>query len=269
MRDLFEKSLVVIGGASGLGLSAARVFVEEGAQVVVAGRVRDAVERASRLLGPQAIAICADPCDPTTATRAVAQAVNAFGKLDGLYHAVGATGRKMGDGPLHELSDTAWRIVLNWNLNAAMYSNRAAIRQFLHQHTGGSILNLGSVCGLAASQGQFITHAYAVAESAVIGLSKSLAAYYADRSIRVNVLAPGFIEQPASARDSGLLEFDGEEATHFVQTKQPLDGGRFGKPGDYDAAAVYFMSDGSRFTTAQVLSVDGGWSVSEGQYDTG
>jgi NAD(P)-dependent dehydrogenase (short-subunit alcohol dehydrogenase family) len=150
-----------------------------------------------------------------------------------------------------------------------MYSNRAAIRQFLHQQSGGTILNLGSVCGLTASQGQFITHAYAVAESGVIGLSKSLAAYYADRSIRVNVLAPGFVEQPASVLETGQLDFDGEAATHFVQTKQPLDGGRFGKPGDFDAAAVYFMSDGSRFTTAQVLSVDGGWSVSEGQYEAG
>ncbi|MES2571477.1 MAG: SDR family oxidoreductase [Verrucomicrobiota bacterium] len=265
--DLLEKSLVVIGGASGLGLSAARAFVEAGARVVVAGHKRLAAERAARLLGQNAIAICADPCDPTTATRAVAQAVNAFGRLDGLYHAVGGTGRRMGDGPLHEISDMAWRIVLNLNLTAAMYSNRAAIRQFLLQRSGGSILNLGSVLGSFPPHGRLITHAYAAAESAMTGFSKALAAYYADRSIRVNVLAPGLVEPGGSVRETGPPEFNGEANPHFVETKQPLDGGRLGKPGDFDAAAVYFMSDGSRFTTAQVLSVDGGWSVSEGQYE--
>jgi NAD(P)-dependent dehydrogenase (short-subunit alcohol dehydrogenase family) len=263
--DLEGKSLVVIGGTSGVGLSAALAFVQAGASVVVSGRKRLGVESAARRLGSQAIAICADACDPATSMRAVAQAVNAFGHLDGLYHAAAGSGLPSGDGPIHSISDSQWRIILDLHLNAVMYSNRAAIRQFLQQRRGGSILNLGSVAGSAPAQRHFVSHAYAAAEAAVVGLSKAMAACYAQHSVRVNVLAPGLVDQPTlfiqhPSHDDAL--------NHFIQTKQPLDGGRTAQPADFDAAAVYFMSDGSRFTTGQTLSVDGGWSVSEGQYET-
>jgi NAD(P)-dependent dehydrogenase (short-subunit alcohol dehydrogenase family) len=119
---------------------------------------------------------------------------------------------------------------------------------------------MASVLGFSPSPGFFFTHAYAAAKSAVIGFTKACAAYYASKNIRFNVLAPGLVETPMSQRaasDAQIME--------FIQTKQPLDGGRIGRPDDLDAAAVYFMSDGSQFATGQVLSVDGGWCVSDGQ----
>jgi NAD(P)-dependent dehydrogenase (short-subunit alcohol dehydrogenase family) len=142
-----------------------------------------------------------------------------------------------------------------------IFSNRAAIQQFLAQKTGGTILNMSSVLGSSPSIRHFPTHAYAAAKSAVIGFTKAIAAYYATHNIRCNVIAPALVETPMAKRAA-----NDQTIMRFIKSKQPLDGGRIGKPEDLDAAAVYFMSDESRFTTGQVLAVDGGWCVTEGQF---
>src|SRR6266699_6210530 len=257
---LSGKSLVVVGGTTGLGLSAARAFVACGARVVLVGRNPDNAQAAQQQLGQAAVAFSADALDPHTAVRAIGRAGQKFGGFHGLYHVAGGSGRTMGDGPLHELTDEGWRGTMDLNLSSLFFSNRAAVRQFLAQGTGGSILNLGSVLGWSPSPRFFATHAYAAAKSAIIGFTKSIASYYAAKNIRCNVVAPGLVSTPMAARaahDDAILR--------FIKTKQPLDGGRIGLVEDCDAAAVYFMSDVSRFTTGQVLAIDGGWSVSEGQ----
>jgi NAD(P)-dependent dehydrogenase (short-subunit alcohol dehydrogenase family) len=121
---------------------------------------------------------------------------------------------------------------------------------------------MGSVLGYSPSPKFFVTHAYAAAKAAVIGFTKSIAAYYAKENIRINAIAPALVETPMSQRASS-----DEAIMAFIRTKQPLDGGRNGSPSDLDGAALYFMSDASRFTTGQILAVDGGWEVSEGQYN--
>jgi NAD(P)-dependent dehydrogenase (short-subunit alcohol dehydrogenase family) len=254
------KSIVVIGGTTGLGLSAALALVEAGARVVVVGRSAESCASAQSQLGPSAHAISADARDTATAPFAIEETVRRFGKLDGLYHVAGGSGRRMGDGPLHELTDEGWQATLDLNLTSLMFSNRAAVQQFLAQGTGGSILNLSSVLGFRPSPHHFSTHAYAAAKSAAIGFSTAIAAYYAPQRIRVNVLSPALVETPMAQRAAG-----DEAILRFIKTKQPLDGGRIGQPSDLDAAVVYFMSDGARFVTGQVLAIDGGWSVSEGQ----
>lgn len=261
--SLKNKSLVIIGGTTGLGLSAARAFVRCGARVVIVGRNPASAKAARKELGRNARELCADATDSDTAEQAINIALNAFGRFDGLYHVAGGSGRKMGDGPLHELTDDGWRATVDLNLTSLVYSNRAAVRQFLKQKRGGSILNMGSVLGWSPSPRHFATHAYAATKSAVIGFTKSVAGYYANKNIRCNVLAPALVETPMAkraAQDKSILD--------FIKTKQPLDGGRIGQPEDLDAAAVFFMSDASKFTTGQVLAVDGGWCVSEGQFDS-
>jgi NAD(P)-dependent dehydrogenase (short-subunit alcohol dehydrogenase family) len=257
---LAGKRIVVIGGTAGLGRSAVKAFIAAGARVVVVGLKPETVEAARRELGNAAIALQGDATKPDTATTAVAQAVSAFGGLDGLYHVAGGSGRRKGDGPLHEITDEGWDFTLNLNLTSIFYSNRAAAKQFLAQGSGGSILNMGSVLGWSPSSKFFATHAYAATKAAIIGLTKTCAARYASHNIRFNVLAPALVETPMAQRaanDATILA--------FIKTKQPLDGGRIGQPSDLDAAAVYFLGDGSRFATGQVLAVDGGWTVSEGQ----
>jgi NAD(P)-dependent dehydrogenase (short-subunit alcohol dehydrogenase family) len=260
VRKLSGKVLVVIGGTTGLGLSAAKAFVAAGAKVVVVGRHRGNALAAGRALGKSAAALVGDATTPLTAARAIQTALKKFGGFHGLYHVAGGSGRKQGDGPLHEITDAGWEFALNLNLTSLFYSNRAAARQFLKQDTGGSVLNMGSVLGFSPSPKFFSTHAYAATKAAVIGLTQSAAAHYAARNIRFNVLAPALVATPMSRRAQG-----DEAILQFIKTKQPLDGGRIGQPADLDAAAIFFLSDESKFVTGQVLAVDGGWCVSEGQ----
>ncbi len=261
---LQDKVIGIIGGTTGIGLSAAHALIANGARVVTLGRNPDSVAAAQEELGAKAFVFSADASHPQTATRAIEEALRRFGGFHGLYHVAGGSGRKMGDGPLHEITDAGWEFTLNLNLTSLFYSNRAAARHFLSQQTGGSILNLGSVLGFSPSPCYFSTHAYAATKGAVIGLTKASASYYASKSIRFNVLAPALVETPMAQR-----AVSDEAIREFIATKQPLDGGRVGQPTDLDAAAVYFLSDDSKFVTGQVLAVDGGWCVSEGQVPGG
>lgn len=260
-HSLRNKVLVVIGGSTGIGFSAAKAFVAEGARVVIVGRNRTSLAQAQRELGRACVAISGDASNSKTAARAVAQAIKTFNGFHGLYHVAGGSGRKAGDGPLDQITDEGWRFTVELNLTSLFYSNRAAAQQFLRQKSAGTVLNVGSVLGSSPSPHFFTTHAYAAAKSAVIGFTRSAAAYYAPHNIRFNLLAPALIATPMSERAQNDAEI-----LRFMKTKQPLDGGRIGRPEDLDGAAVFFMSDASKFVTGQVLAVDGGWSVSEGQH---
>jgi NAD(P)-dependent dehydrogenase (short-subunit alcohol dehydrogenase family) len=256
---LAGKRLVIIGGTTGLGRSAARAFLRADAQIIAVGLDQDSCRACEQEYGPKQV-LCADAVSPDTAGRAIALCAEQLGGFDGLYHVAGGSARRQGDGPLHELSDEGWRMSLELNLTTVMYSNRAAIRQFLAQKKGGVILNLGSVLSEFPAPRFFATHGYAAAKAAIVGLSRALAAYYAASRIRINVLAPGCTATPMSQR-----AVNDPDIVDYLRTKQPLDGGRIGQPADLDAAAVYLMSDSAGFVTGQVLAVDGGWSVSEGQ----
>ncbi len=255
---LDKKIIVVVGGTTGLGLSGAAACVAAGARVVVVGRDANHAAEAERLLGDAARSLVGDSTDSDTARRAVKLALDAFGRLDGLYHVAGGSGRKQGDGPLGAISDEGWDYTLRLNLTSLFYSNRAAIEQFLAQGSPGAILNMGSVLGFSPAPKFFATHAYAAAKAAIEGLSRSAAAYYAPHDIRINVITPALVETPMSQRAVG-----DEAIRRYVESKQPLDGGRVGQPSDLNAAVVYFLSDQSRFVTGQTLAVDGGWSVTE------
>ena len=259
---LHGKVVVIVGGTTGLGFSAARACVEAGARVVLVGRNVENARSADELLGGAASVVVGDAAESKTAPIAIDRALAEFGRFDALYHVAGGSGRRAGDGPLHELTDDGWDFTHRLNLTSLFYSNRAAVRQFLKQGGGGAVLNMGSVLGASPSPRYFATHAYASTKSAVIGFTRSVAAYYAPQNIRFNVIVPALIETPMSQRAAG-----DDEIMRFVATKQPLDGGRIGRPEDLDAAVVFFLSDASKFCTGQVLTVDGGWSVTEGQYN--
>ncbi|MEN3941998.1 SDR family oxidoreductase [Prosthecobacter sp. SYSU 5D2] len=258
--DVAGLSVVVMGGTTGLGLSAAQALIANGARVVVTSRSEANVRAALDLLGPKARGFAADASQPQAADRAVALAVESFGRLDALYHVAGGSGRSRGDGPLHEITDEGLQYTLNLNLASLIASNRAAVRQFLQQGGGGCLLNMGSVLGWSPSPQYFASHAYAAAKAGIIGFSKSIASYYAPQNIRVNVIAPALVETPMSQRAVG-----DEGIVRFISAKQPLDGGRVGAPEDVEGAALFLLSRASRFITGQVLAVDGGWTVSEGR----
>lgn len=253
---LAGKVVVIIGGTSGIGFAAVQACLEARAQVVAVGLNLPEYD-----LGENARVLTGDARDPATATSAIEEAMRTFHRFDALYHVAGGSGRKFGDGPLHELTDEGWAKTLDLNLTSVMLSNRAAVRQFLAQGTPGSILNLASVLAFSPAPHHFATHSYAAAKAAIIGFSRSLAASYAPHNIRVNVLAPGLVDTPMAQRAA-----QDENIQRYIASKQPLDGGRIGQPADLASAAVFFLSGQSAFCTGQVLAIDGGWSVAEGQY---
>jgi NAD(P)-dependent dehydrogenase (short-subunit alcohol dehydrogenase family) len=257
--DVADLVVVIVGGTTGLGFSAARRLVEQGGKVVVFGRNGEHARHAVRELGASARGFAADACEPASCERAIDIAVREFGRLDALYHVAGGSGRSQGDGPLHEITDEGWQFTLDLNLTSLFNSNRAAVRQFLKQGGGGTILNMGSVLGWSPSPRHFASHAYAATKSAIIGFTKATASYYADDNIRINVIAPALVETPMSQRAVG-----NDEIMRFIATKQPLDGGRVGVPEDIDGAALFLLSRQAHFITGQVLAVDGGWTVTEG-----
>ncbi|HWE97843.1 MAG TPA: SDR family oxidoreductase [Tepidisphaeraceae bacterium] len=261
---LQDQVIVIVGGTTGLGLSGARACVRAGARVVVVGRDRENAANAGAVLGDHGRVLVGDATDARTAAEAIAAATHEFGRFDGLYHVAGGSGRRAGDGPLHEISDEGWDFTQNLNLRSLFFSNRAAAQQFLKQGTGGVVLNMSSVLGYSPSPEFFATHSYAAAKAAIVGLTTAAASYYAPHNIRFNAVAPALVETPMAKRAA-----EDETILKFIATKQPLDGGRIGRPDDLDAAVVFLLSDQSKFITGQTLAVDGGWAVSDGQIPGG
>lgn len=250
------KRIVIVGGTSGIGWAAAQAFVDHGAKVLAMGLAADDLPEQEGLAYH-----FGDARLEGESQAAIVKCVDVFGGFDGLFHVAGGSGRKWGDGPLHELTLAGWQKTFDLNLTAMMLSNQAAVRYFLANKQSGSILNISTVLAYSPSPKYFYTHAYAAAKAAVIGFSSSIAAYYAAHDIRVNVLAPALTDTPMAKRAGERADIQ-----KFIKTKQPLAGGRMALPSDLTAAATYFLSDAAGFTTGQVLAVDGGWSVSEGQY---
>jgi NAD(P)-dependent dehydrogenase (short-subunit alcohol dehydrogenase family) len=259
-QALAEQTVVIIGGTGGLGRSAALACRQAGANVVAVGRDSDHVTETDRALGAGGRAITGDATDPDTAVQAIECAKTTFGGCQGLYHVAGGSGRRFGDGPLHAVTDEGIDATLRLNLNSLIYANRAAVQHFREQGQGGVVLNMGSVLGFSPAPKWFATHIYAATKSAVVGFTKSCASYYAAEDIRFNVIAPALFETPMAQRAA-----NDQQIQQYIHTKQPLDGGRIGQPQDADGTAVFLLSEASRFITGQVISVDGGWCVSEGQ----
>ena len=262
---LRDKVIVVIGGTSGMGLSGARAIVDAGGRVVCVGLDAAGAAEAEKVIGGAAHVLVGDARLAGAAEAAIARAVAEFGRFDGLYHVAGGSGRRMGDGALHEASEEGWDYTISLNLKSVFLSNRAAVRQFIRQKdepgrpAGGAVLNMGSVLADSPSPGFFGTIAYAAAKSAIVGMTRAAAARYAPENIRFNVVAPGLVDTPMARRAA-----TDEQIMAYARAKQPLDGGRIGRPEDLDAAVVYLLSEQARFVTGQVLAVDGGWGVSEG-----
>jgi NAD(P)-dependent dehydrogenase (short-subunit alcohol dehydrogenase family) len=260
-RLLEHKRCLLVGGSGGLGQAAARRFLEEGARVVLAGHDPDAGRAAAEALSP--LGPCSFiPCDatrPDEVERLFAQAVAHLHGLDVLYHLAGASGRRYGDGALHECTPEGWHATLDVNLTSVFLTNRSAVRHFLEQRQPGVILNLASALALAPSPVHFDTCAYTAAKGAIMSLSRQAAARYAADGIRVNVLAPGLIDTPMARR-----AVTDPAIGRYLQTKQPLRAGP-GQPADCAGAAAFLCSEQAAFITGVVLPVDGGWCVSEGQ----
>jgi NAD(P)-dependent dehydrogenase (short-subunit alcohol dehydrogenase family) len=182
----------------------------------------------------------------------VDDAFPALERLDALVCAHGISGRRLGDGPVDSCTEEGWDAVLDANVRSVFLYCKQAI-PLLRAAGGGAIVTVSSALGLVGGDDDFATHAYATSKAAVIGLTRAMAVTYAKEGIRANVVCPGLVATPMSARVQ-----DDERIRARLAELQPLTGD-LGRPEDVAQAALYLAT--APFVTGAVLTVDGGWTA--------
>ena len=233
--------VILITGCSGIARATADLAVAAGERVFLAGLGEDCFH--------------VDLTKAGAAEAAVEACVSEHGRVDGVFNVAGGSGRRFGDGPLHECSDDGWSQTLELNLTTAFRMNRAVLRHWLALKQPGVVLNMSSVLAESPEPEHFTTHAYAASKAAISGMTRSTAAYYARYGIRVNAIAPGLTATPMSARAQA-----DRELLNYMQLKQPVTQGII-DVAEIAAAAWFLLSDASKAMTGQIVTVDGGWSV--------
>jgi NAD(P)-dependent dehydrogenase (short-subunit alcohol dehydrogenase family) len=252
-----QGKILIVTGSTGIAAATARLATRAGARVIIATSDEDSAWDLAQETATEPWV--GELARPTAADAIVTHCISKFGRVDALFNAWGLSGRRFGDGPVHETSDEGWELTLDHNVGVMFRMCRAVITRMLQQPVDekgarGAIVNMGSVLAEAPEPRHFATHAYAAAKGAVLAMSRSMAAFYAPHRIRVNVLEPGLVRTPASER-AGTPEL-----LDFIQQKQPLTGGMVDAE-DVARAALFLLSDDSRSITGEAITIDGGWSV--------
>jgi NAD(P)-dependent dehydrogenase (short-subunit alcohol dehydrogenase family) len=199
--------------------------------------------------------VVADLRDEAEVTAAFEAALSKLGALDALFNVAGISGRRYGDGPWHECTTEGFEATFASNVRTAFFMTREALRYWMREQRPGNVLTMGSVTAFHPEPVRFATHAYAGSKGALESMTIGAAAYYAPHRIRLNVIAPGLVRTPMSARaqrDPEILE--------YIRGKQPLSDGML-EPEAIARAALFLLSEESLPITGQVVRVDGGWSV--------
>ncbi|TDO36641.1 SDR family NAD(P)-dependent oxidoreductase [Paractinoplanes brasiliensis] len=246
MSERFTGKVVLITGAtSGMGRAVAQRVISEGARVVLAARGKEAGdELAARL--PDAIFVPTDVTVEREVAALVRQAVEKYGRIDGVFNNVGAA---TATGPVTAISGEAWNAELALNLSSVFYSLKHEI-PVLESAGGGAIVNNASNLGVTGGTGMA---AYSAAKHGVVGLTRSAALDTAARGIRVNALVTGGVDTPLLR---GNLGDSPEEALRFAAGLHPV--GRIGQPEEIAAFVAFLLSDDAKFITGAALAIDGG-----------
>jgi 3-oxoacyl-[acyl-carrier protein] reductase len=241
-----RNALVIGGGGSGIGRAITRAFAAAGSGVAVADVDFERAEAVAAEVvssGGRAVGLPVDVRSPLEVENVVERARAELGSLDVVTTVVGGQVAFVPAARVHEQSDADWDLVVELNLRYVVRAVRTALRLFLAQGTGGTIVSIGSVTGLAGSP---LQGAYGVAKAGLASLARSVAAEYSRDDIRMNVIACGPIATPVAqaAQAAGALDW------------VPM--GRAGSTDEVAAAAVFLASPLSSYITGQSLVVDGG-----------
>jgi NAD(P)-dependent dehydrogenase (short-subunit alcohol dehydrogenase family) len=242
---LQDKVVVVTGGSSGIGLAAAKLFVEEGARVAITGRDEAKLRRAADLLGHGVVALRADSNDYTQTQRAFAQIAERLGKLDGVFVNAGVGGIT----PLGTTTPEVFEELVRTNFTSAFFTAQAALP---HLEDGSALVFNGSVLATLGMQGW---SAYGGAKGAVRAMVRVLASELAPRRIRANQVTPGGTKTPIW---DPIIPIDALETRIAAAT--PL--GRMAEADEVARAVLFLLSDDSRHITGTEIVVDGGASQS-------
>ena len=255
-----EGKVCLITGSTGIAESTALKAVEEGARVFITSRTEANCKSLAERLGEQGAYRAAELTCKEEVKAAVRACVDTWGRIDGLFNVAGISGRRFGDGPLHECTEEGWDLTLDANAKSVFLVCRTVLQELLQQKPDangmrGAILNMASVLAFSPERKFFASHAYAASKGAILALSKAMASYYAPHKIRINAIAPALVETPMSRRAG-----ENEEIMAFMQDKQPL--AAMMTAADVAAMAVFLLGDGARAITGDTVTVDAGWCVS-------
>ncbi|HEV2602987.1 MAG TPA: glucose 1-dehydrogenase [Microvirga sp.] len=242
------KVAFITGAASGIGRATAVAFAAEGARVAILDRTAEALretESAVKVAGGEVLAIACDVSKPKEVEAAVAQAVEAFGRIDCAFNNAGVENKAA---PLHEIDLEEWDRILNINLRGTFLCMKHEIAQMVRQG-GGVVVNTSSGAGIRGVAGGA---SYAASKHGMIGMTTSAALDYAKQNIRVNCVLPGNIATPMMDR------FTGGDLQKAIDL-EPV--GRLGKPEEIAEAVLWMCSDLGGFVTGASIVVDGGWSL--------
>ena len=198
-----------------------------------------------------------DVRDEAAVERGVSECLDRFGRVDALMNVAGISARSLGDGPLHQCTSAAWDTVMNLNAKGTFLMCREVLGWWTKNRQAGVILNTGSVLVRHPQGEHFATVGYAASKGAIEAMSMAAAAYYAPQGIRINVIAPGLVQTPMTARAQGNTEI-----AKYMVHKQPLRKGMLTAE-DIAKTACFLLRQNSSPITGQILTVDAGWTVSE------
>ena len=249
MTGLLQGKRVVITGAGrGIGLAIARQFAAQGAELWLNGRDEQAITRMTEALcvefGVPCMSLCFDVADPQAVKQAFQQLFGQTRQLDVLVNNAGV----LDDALLGMVQQQQIERTFATNSYSTLYCSQYAAR-LMQRSGGGSIINMASIIGRVGNAGQAV---YAGSKAAVIGITQSLAKELAASQIRVNAIAPGFIDTDM-ARSLPPAKFDERVASIAM--------GRIGTPDEVANVALFLASDLSRYVTGQVIGVDGGMLI--------
>ncbi len=249
MGKLNGRVAVITGGASGIGEATVRLFVEEGAQVIIADIQEEAGKSLAKELGDAAQFQNTDVTRESAVEAAVARAVSEFGRLDVMYNNAGAFGEK---GSVLDLTEAGFDTTIAVNLRSVFFGLKHAGRVLAEQGSG-SIISTASIAGQIAGGGP---HLYSTSKAGVIQLTRSTALELGERGVRVNCICPGGVTTPFIANAVGVPAEAQEGLFKAMASTQALD--RAGLPIDIARTALWLASDDANYITGQAITVDGG-----------
>ena len=242
---LKDKTAIITGGGTGIGLATAHAFYQEGAKIILFGRRKEKLEKAVEKLGGSAIIVQGDMTNNNDLDQLIKETLHNFKKIDILVNNAGL----FNGSPLHEISDSQWDEIMDINIRSVFQLTRRVLPVMLSQKYG-SIIHISSILGLIAVPQ---VAAYNVSKGALNQFSRSIAVEYGSSGIRSNSICPGLIATDMTAdlmKDADLMK----------EWSKDYPIGRFGKPEDVANACLYLASDESSFVTGITLPVDGGFT---------